>query len=155
MTTASEQAAGELADRAAIREVLLRYAAAVDTRDVARVAALFVPGSLYRGALAVGTIETALANLRATLDRYEWTMHWVDHQLIEIAGDTARSETYAVAYHGLKHAPPARFVVGVRYLDELVRRRNGWLITHRVVTSEWQRYEGSIGGPAPERKELE
>ncbi|HUI28082.1 MAG TPA: nuclear transport factor 2 family protein [Candidatus Kryptonia bacterium] len=131
----------ELSDRAAIHDILLSYAAGVDRRDLARVASLFVAGAPYEGALGVGTIETALAGLASRWGRYDQTLHWIAHQLIEVAGDRACSETYAVAYHLLKQAPPANFVVGVRYLDELARRGNGWLISRRVVTSEWQHHE--------------
>jgi len=131
----------ELSDRNAIRDVMLRYASGVDARDLAQVGRLFVAGASYHGALGIGTIESALANLRQRFGDYRATMHWVDHQLIEIAGDHARSETYAVAYHRLKRLPPTNFVVGVRYLDELVRLEGRWLIADRTVVTEWQRSE--------------
>jgi hypothetical protein len=63
-------------------------------------------------------------------------MHLMANQLIDLAGDQAHSETYAVAYH---RGPGGELVVGVRYLDDLVRRDGRWLISRRVVALDWQR----------------
>ena len=118
-----------LLDRAAIQDVLLRYARGVDRKDLALVAACFTPDAAYEG---------ALARLIERMAVWETTMHVMANQLIELAGDQAHSETYAVAYH---RAPGGReLVVGVRYLDDLVRRDDGrWLIARRVVATDWQR----------------
>jgi 3-phenylpropionate/cinnamic acid dioxygenase small subunit len=141
MSPADHGAVRELLDRAAIRDVLLRYARGVDRRDLDLVASCFVPGAEYDGALGHGTVETALTALRKSLERYQSTMHFMGNQLIEVAGDTASSETYAVAYHRLLpgEGEPALFVVGVRYLDDLVRAGDGWRISRRTVKMEWQK----------------
>ena len=126
-----------LADRAAIQDVLLRYARGVDRRDLDLVSSCFVPDASYEGALASGTIGDALARLRERMGRYESTMHFIGNQLVELHGDTASSETYAVAYHRLTEAGIAKlFTVGIRYLDELVRASDGWHISRRVVKME-------------------
>lgn len=142
-----EEATRRLTDRAAIQDVLLRYARGVDRRDLDLVAACFTPDASYESALASGTIADALARLRDRMARYEATMHFIGNQLVEISGDTASSETYAVAYHRLTDAGiPTLFSVGVRYLDELVRSGECWRIRHRVVKTEWQRTEMLEGG---------
>src|SRR5574341_1167403 len=92
-------AIGELLDRSAIRDVLLRYARGVDRRDLTVVAACFVPGAVYEGSLGHGTIETALDGLQARMNRYTSTLHFIGNQYIELDGDRATSETYALAYH--------------------------------------------------------
>jgi 3-phenylpropionate/cinnamic acid dioxygenase small subunit len=144
MSRADDEAVRELLDRAAIRDVLLRYARGVDRRDLDLVASCFVPGAEYDGALGQGTIETALMALRRSLERYQSTMHFMGNQLIEVAGDTASSETYAVAYHRLKgDGEPALFVVGVRYLDDFARAGDGWRIRRRVVKMEWKKTDQS------------
>jgi 3-phenylpropionate/cinnamic acid dioxygenase small subunit len=137
----ADAAIRELLDRAAIQDVLLRYARGVDRKDLDLVAACFTPDASYEGALASGTIADALACLRDAMARYDGTMHFVGNQLIEIDGDTARSETYAVAYHCLTGTSEV-FTVGVRYLDELVREGDEWHIRRRVVKTEWQRTQG-------------
>jgi hypothetical protein len=92
--------------------------------------------------LATGTIADALVRLRDRMARYEATMHFIGNQLVEVRGDTASSETYAVAYHRLTEEGVAKlFTVGVRYLDELIRDGNHWRIRRRTVKTEWQRTE--------------
>src|SRR5262249_53547003 len=117
--SAMSAALQELVDRSAIHDVLLRYARGVDRRDLDLVASCFVPGAAYDGALGQGSVETALAALRETLPRYGSTMHFMGNQLIEVNGDTASSETYAVAYHRSHTEGEPLLVVGVRYLDDL------------------------------------
>jgi len=142
MNRTTDEAVRELADRAAIQDVLLRYARGVDRRDLDLVAACFTADASYEGALARGTIADALDTLRNRMARYDSTMHFIGNQLVEITGDTASSETYAVAYHRLTEAGIAKlFTVGVRYVDELVRCGDCWRIRRRVVTTEWQRTE--------------
>jgi hypothetical protein len=93
--------------------------------------------------LANGTISDALDRLRDAMARYDGTMHFVGNQLVEIDGDTASSETYAVAYHRLTESGEVKlFTVGVRYLDELTRAGDKWRIRARVVKMEWQRTDG-------------
>jgi len=142
MTRSTDETVRALADRAAIQDVLLRYARGVDRRDLNLVASCFTPDASYEGALASGTIGDALARLRDRVTQYEATMHFIGNQLIEIHADTARSETYAIAYHRLTDQGVGKlFTVGVRYLDELTRGRDGWHIHRRVVATEWRRTE--------------
>jgi 3-phenylpropionate/cinnamic acid dioxygenase small subunit len=132
---------GTLLDRAAIRDVLLRYARGVDRRDLAMVRACFTPECGYEGTLARGTIADALASLEERLGRYAGTMHLMGNQLITVDGDTATSETSCVAYHRLA-GNAADFVTGVRYLDDFVRDGDHWRIRRRAVRLDWQRHDG-------------
>jgi hypothetical protein len=121
----------EADDREAIRELLLRYARGVDTRDLALVRSYFVPGAAYRGALATGTIADALEALPAAMGRYTATRHSISAQSLEIDGDSARSSADCTALHWL---PDGRCrTVSVRYHDELVRGPSGWRISRRDV----------------------
>jgi 3-phenylpropionate/cinnamic acid dioxygenase small subunit len=129
-----------LLDRAAVHEVLLRYARGVDRRDIDLVASCFTPEAAYDGALARGDIRQALARLREAMDRYASTMHFLGNMVIEVTGDHASSETYAIAYHRPR-AGERQHVVAVRYLDELVRRDGRWLIARRRVCRDWERYD--------------
>ena len=130
----------ELRDRAAIHDVILRYARGVDRRDLALVASCFAPDAAYEGALGVGTIRTALTALGERLHRYQTTMHFMANHLVELHGDRAECETYALVYHRVQSGAAERdFVVGVRYLDELARHADGWWIVRRAVRTEFQR----------------
>lgn len=139
MPATAETMLRQLVDRAAIQDVLLRYARGVDQRDMDLVASCFTPDSAYDGGLARGTIADALAALRVAVTRYASTLHFLGNQLIELDGDGARSETYALAHHRLPDG--ALRIVAVRYEDTLVRRGSGWAICRRVAHREWERTE--------------
>ena len=121
----------EADDRAAIRELLLRYARGVDARDLALVRSCFVPGAAYHGALASGTIADALDALPAAMGRYTATRHAITTQTLDITGDTARSSTGCTAQHWLPDGTCR--TVSVCYHDELVRGPTGWRIRRRDV----------------------
>lgn len=138
----------DLLDREAIRDLLRRYARGVDRRDMGLVASCFTADAVYRGALGEGTIATVLGSLAGALRRYERTMHLIANQLVEIDGDRAASETYALAYHVRKTAGPEEMLtLAVRYLDVVVRDPEGWRIAQRTVVTEWKRLEalGDVG----------
>jgi 3-phenylpropionate/cinnamic acid dioxygenase small subunit len=138
----------ELRDRAAIHDLLMRYARGVDRRDLESVAACFAPDARYEGALGIGSIEVALSALRERMQRYQTTMHFLANQLIELNSDRARCETYALVYHRLaEESDQEDFVVGVRYVDELARHGDGWWIVHRTAVLEWQRYDAVVLPP--------
>jgi hypothetical protein len=135
----TERLIRELHDRTLIRELLMRYGRAVDRGDIDAVAKCFTPDAEYDGSLGTGNIEKMLDALRKAMQRYEKTMHLLGTQLIEVKGDTARSETYGIVYHRLREpASPRDFVVGVCYVDELACRGQGWLITKRTARIDWQ-----------------
>ena len=138
----------ELRDRAAIHDLLMRYARGVDRRDLALVASCFAPDAAYHGGLGTGTIAVALAALRERLPRYQATMHFLGNQLIDLDGDTAHCETYGLVYHRMDDEQGAHdFVVGVRYLDDLQRRGAEWWIVRRETHMEFQRYDTVVAPP--------
>lgn len=149
MPGGDETSLRELRDRAAIRDLLMRYGHAVDRRDFERVAACFTPDASYVGSLGGGDISVALAALRDRMGRFESTMHFMSTQVIELAGDSARCETYALVYHRTGSAEEGEqdLIVGVRYLDELGRHGDTWRIRHRVAKVEWQRFDTVVLPP--------
>lgn len=145
---AIEMIVQELRDRALIHDLLMRYAQGVDRRDLEQVVACFAPDARYEGALGVGSIAVAIDALRERMQRYQTTMHLLANQLIEMAGDAARCETYALVYHRLEdEADREDFIVGVRYLDELARHGDGWWIVHRQAVLVFQRYDAVLSPP--------
>ncbi|MDX2166959.1 MAG: nuclear transport factor 2 family protein [Deltaproteobacteria bacterium] len=144
----SDDALRSLLDRAAIQDLLARYAHGVDRRDLDTVAACFTPDAGYQGSLGTGTIAVALDALRDRMPRYRTTMHFLTNVLIELHGDRASSETYALVYHRLEGEDEDEdFVVGVRYLDELTRFPDGWRITRRRTAMEFQRRDAVMPPP--------
>jgi ketosteroid isomerase-like protein len=128
-----------LADRAAIHDVVLRYARAVDRRDWATVATCFTPdaetdyGDFHRG-----PVDGLLRALADTLPRFDWTMHVIGNHYVDLAAVTAETETYAVCFHRRGNES---VTVGMRYLDGFVRTPDGWRIRRRAAPFVWLRRE--------------
>jgi hypothetical protein len=76
----------------------------------------------------------------AGLSRFDATMHYIGHQVIEVDGDRAKAETYGVIHHVLPESPasgPGLEVIGLRYIDRFEKRDRRWAIAHRVLAFEW------------------
>ena len=128
-----------LLDRAAIADLLARYARAVDARDLAAVASCFTADAVYEGSLGHGTIADAVAALERAMARYQRTLHLLGAPVIEVDGDRGRAETYCVAYHRTADATgPRDLTVGVHYRDDVVRHDGRWRICRRDVTTVWR-----------------
>lgn len=144
--TSRDPALQELLDRAAIHDLLIRYARSVDEKDIAAVQACFTPEASYKGSLGEGPAAAVLSTLGERWSRYKQTIHFLASPLIEIDGARAESDSRALVYHRYESEGEERdFVVSVRYIDEL-RRHDGdaWLIQQRVATVEWQRVDTVI-----------
>jgi hypothetical protein len=132
----------ELADRAAIRDVMIRYARGLDRRDFDMVRSCFTSDAYadYRGRAASG-IDNIVRNL-SRIDRFQGTTHFMGDQLIDIQGDTADVETYAIDYllytlEGTQYMSTG----GLRYNDKFMRQDGKWLVHHRVMYVDWRRNE--------------
>jgi ketosteroid isomerase-like protein len=131
-----------LFDRQAIRDLVTRYACAVDRRDFDAVAACFTPDADTDYTFFEGPIGVVLEKIRAGIGGFAMTMHVLGNHLAEVHGDEATSETYAICYHRRPGASDdVHLVVAMRYLDELVRTAEGWRIRRRRATVEWQHRE--------------
>ena len=138
-----------MVDRAAIRDVMVRYARGLDRRDFDLVTSCFTSDAYadYRGHKTSG-IDNIIQYLRR-IDRFQRTMHFMGDQFIEIYGDTAEVETYAIDYlwyavDGIQYISTG----GLRYSDKMLRREGKWLIYHRVMHLDW-RHNDAIDLSAP------
>ncbi|MET0985092.1 MAG: nuclear transport factor 2 family protein [Steroidobacteraceae bacterium] len=142
VTQTVTQFAAELADREAIRDLLLRYARATDRCDAALLTAVFWPDATtdYEG-FHVGAIAPYIVKSTESMrEQMEQTAHLIGNMLIEIDGDTARGETYVFAFHRLPGADgPKDLLLGGRYLDRFAKRDDCWRITHRRLVADWFR----------------
>ncbi len=72
------------------------------------------------------------------------TSHFTGNQLIEVTGDSAWAEHYAIATHRLPasdDAPAKDLIAMVRYIDRMERRDGRWRIATRVVISDGERVD--------------
>lgn len=131
----------ELVDKAGIREVMMRYARGIDRRDMDLIASTFTPDAYAKyGARESQGRDNVVRNLRASITRYDRSTHSMGNQEIQIDGDTAVVETYALDYllytiEGTQYQSTG----GLRYEDKMVRHDGGWLVQHRVLQIDWRR----------------
>jgi hypothetical protein len=140
MTTTTVE---QLCDRQEIADVLLRYARGIDRFDLELVRSCYHPDAYDDHGDVKGSVDVFLAGAATFLPRFEATMHFLGNMLIELDGDVARAETYAIAYHRqlLGDGAGRDDVSGIRYVDRFERRDGAWKIAYRVVVTEWRRVD--------------
>ncbi|MEV7006464.1 nuclear transport factor 2 family protein [Streptosporangium sp. NPDC051022] len=145
----------ELADRAAVLDVVNAYAMALDTRDWEALGELFTEDALweYRGA-AVYTLsgrDAVVTRARAALEPLDATQHLNGNNVVKVRGDEAEHTGYVHAQH-VRHGLPGGelYLGGVRYQDRLRRTSDGWRFTHRLLVHIW-----GEGNPAVFGREAE
>ncbi len=140
----ADTAVRTLLDRAAIGDLIQRYSRALDRRDWDEVAACFAPNAYADYGVFKGEAAEVVASIRQGLEVFDKTMHFMEPRIIELSGDKARAETYALAYHRRADGGETKeLLVRLRYLDELVRHEDGWLIQRRDVEFVFGR-EGEV-----------
>jgi 3-phenylpropionate/cinnamic acid dioxygenase small subunit len=139
----------ELADRAAIQQLMYRYAMAVDGRDWALYRTVFSADAVIDYTDSGGIradLETTVKWLDEVLGIFAGLQHNMTNHVVEIDGDRAQACTYYVAYHTLADGEGSEsvLVMGGFYRDRLVSMASGWRISERVELGEWMQ------GPYPE-----
>lgn len=89
----------ELLARQEIADVILRYARGVDRLDFDLVRSCYHPDAYDDHGSFAGGVEEFIAMCEQFLPKWTATQHFMGNMLIEVDGDVARAETYAVAYH--------------------------------------------------------
>jgi uncharacterized protein (TIGR02246 family) len=131
-----------VADRLAISDLVHAYCQGVDRRDAEGVAGLFTEDGTFVAYATPGATEpTSRSQGRAAITKaigmaryYRQTTHTIGNHLATVDGDRARGETRVVAYHVLGDEGAETLLVWhIRYLDDYVRRTEGWRIHERVL----------------------
>jgi ketosteroid isomerase-like protein len=125
-----------LADRIALTDVMARYAAGVDDRDLVLYRACFADDvevlgfgdSDFHGA------DAWTAYVAQALERYAATQHMLGPVLAVIDGDTAHCRTDVQALHYLKDRPGTTLTLWATYVTDLRRIDGAWKIRrHRLL----------------------
>jgi ketosteroid isomerase-like protein len=137
----------ELADRAAILDVVIGYAAALDTRDWEALAALFTDDARWEYQAAseqVSGPQAIASRIRSAVGHLDATQHFNSNHVIAIDGDQAVHTCYYQAQHVRRDLSDGGLYLGAgRYEDRLRRTSAGWRLCDRVLVSMW-----SQGNPA-------
>ena len=131
-----------LLDEAAIRKVHLRYCRGIDRLDWDLIRSCYHPDATDDHGGYSGGIDGFIAWLQGGLPRFEWTEHFTGNQLVEVEGDHAWAEHYAMAFHrrpASADLAAADLVINVRYIDRMERRAGEWRIAARTVVEDGQR----------------
>ena len=136
----------KLEDEAAIHEVLVRYATAIDTHQHDLLDDVFTKDATidYQDTQGpIGSYSEIRAFLATAMKRFRILQHVLSNARIELDGDRARSRTYVRAMHGTKTPKGMKFFeMGGEYVDAWVRTEAGWRISERKLQSLW--FQGEI-----------
>jgi hypothetical protein len=143
----------EVLAEAAIRDVQMLYCRAVDRMDFELLRNCFHADAVADYGFFVGGVDEFIAMAKASLDTFTRTTHFTGNQLIEVHGDGAWAEHYAVATHRCpadEKGPVRDFVTIVRYVDRMERREGDWRIAKRVlILDSWRTDPVGEAGYAP------
>lgn len=129
---------------AEIRKVHLRYCRGVDRMDWDLVRTCYHPDATDDHGSYSGGIDGFIDWLAAGQPRFEMTSHFTGNQLVEVSGDAAWAEHYAIVTHrctATADTPAADLVVHVRYVDRMERRDGEWRIARRVAIADADRVD--------------
>ena len=124
------------ADRFALQDVLLKYAAGVDERDMDLYRSCFTDDVEVLGFSeeAVHGADAWLNFVTEALENYGPTQHMLGPQLATVDGDTAHARTDLQALHYLKEAEDTTQTVWATFESDLRRVDGEWKIfRHRLV----------------------
>lgn len=130
-------------DLVSVRDLVDRYADAVDRRDGVALRALFADGGVIRVEPDGGRVEEewtgeAVPRMLDVLAGYDRTFHHVGGCVFEQDGDAITGRSHCLAHHYERTASgPVDLVMMVRYHDRFVRTDEGWRILQRRVAPEW------------------
>ncbi|MEV5070137.1 nuclear transport factor 2 family protein [Microbacterium sp. LMI12-1-1.1] len=141
MTTLSAHDQGE------IRDLLIRYAYAIDFNDPAVLVSCFAANAVVEvlglpteaGHAAKGEGHEQLVQMLAQgfAGNQGHSRHWVLPVLIERDGDGARAVTYLTVIRPGEFPNTGVLLTGV-YRDRLIRTGDGWRIVHRTFHADPQ-----------------
>lgn len=146
-----DQRQQDFVNKSDIRDLLARYFVGVDRRDWDMIGSCFTPDihAEYHMFKADGIAEL-MQHIRGVA-RSKSSTHFMGNHLIEVKGETARSEIYCEIH--MIFAEPAGdhdTVLGTRYIDQLTRVNGHWKVKHRLQYRDWGRDEY----PTPQPRRL-
>jgi ketosteroid isomerase-like protein len=124
------------ADRIALQDVMLKYAAGVDERDMGLYASCFAEDVevLGFGADTYNGRDAWVSYVKKALEQYGPTQHMLGPQLATVTGDTAHCRTDVQALHYMKEQEGKILTLWATYETDMARTAEGWKITrHRLV----------------------
>ena len=138
----------QLLDEAAIKEVQIRYCRAADRVDTTALRACFHAHATADYGHGVWNLDEYMDHATQMMANFAATTHNTGNQLVEVDGDIAWAEHYAVATHRWpfdEKGETRDLVAGIRYVDRMERVAGEWRIARRVMVLDWHRMEPVTG----------
>ena len=126
-----------LADRIALQDVMLKYAAGVDERDFDLYSSCFMENVeiLDFGDSAIHGRDNWVVFVKEALNAYGPTQHMLSPQFATITGDDAHCRTDVQALHYLKDPEGEILILWATYETDMKRIDGEWKISrHRLVS---------------------
>lgn len=126
-----------IADRIALQDLMLSYAAGVDDRDYELYSGCFTEDLevLDFGSQPYHGKTAWLDYVWSALEKYSSSQHMLGPQLAVIDGDIAHTRNDVQALHYFKEAEHQRFILWATYITDMRRVNDQWRIfRHRLVT---------------------
>ena len=125
----------DLEKRLAIQDVLTRYAAGVDERDMVQYRACFADDVEIVGfGETVHGGDNWVEDVVGKLEAFGATQHMLGPQLVTINGDEASTRTDVQAWHAMKDNPESTLTLWATYLSDYRCINGEWKITrHELV----------------------
>jgi hypothetical protein len=143
--TVNDQILQQLADRAAISDVVHRYATAIDLRDWALLRTCFSDPveadftSFGTREVFRGSADDWVAAVRSTIQGLDATQHLTANHVHEISGDSAVCTAYIRARHVFDEADGENsYTIGGYYTWELARQDDGWRASKYAINVTWK-----------------
>lgn len=131
--------AAELADRAAILDIMALHCRGVDRADVATLKSCY-----WRDATTAYGVDTVSAHefcegLVAAIQTYQQTHHMVTNSIFAFDDNIAQVESALLAFHYLAsdQGEDSEMTYLGRYLDMFEKRGDVWKIRHREPVMSW------------------
>ena len=127
---------------ATIKDIQIRYCRAADRVDFDLFRSCFHPDATINFGFFGGSVDDFIAGAKEQLPHFVGTTHNTGNQIVEVFGEKAWAEHYAVATHRIaadEMGPERDFVTAVRYVDLLDCRDGDWRISRRELILDWIR----------------
>ncbi len=131
------------ADRIALQDVMLRYAAGVDERDFEMYASCFADDVVVEGFgdATVNGREAWVDYVKNALERFNATQHMLGPQMATVDGDVAQTRSDVQALHYTKDPADHILTLWATYNTEMTRINGEWKITRHRLASRGTKVE--------------
>lgn len=131
----------EWLDKLAVQELLYKFARAADRCDRDLLMSLYhCDATADHAGVYVGPASGFIELAMTMLGSIGVTTHHILNTLVEVEGDRAWCEAYAVHFHRLtREGTPLDSMIALRHLHRFERRAGEWRIAHHRIVFDWNR----------------